>query len=302
MLVFGLGLLGCNIVDALHSRGCFAVKAMPYSWDNSKERALQNKAILNSLVDIAGGGKANDGPLNGQIGILWSAGKGGFGMNTEDAASEMNAFCDVIVLVKDIRRIFSNMPVFFHTLSSAGGLFEGQCNVTLDTPPQPIRPYGVLKLEQETYASNLCDFDVNVLIYRLSSVYGYVGNQKRLGLVPTLIRNGRDMKVSRIFGRIDTLRDYILASDIGKFIASSILEPDHGRSLFTLASGKPSTVFEILHSVEGLLHKRLYLQFIATDINSAHNSYSRSVLPKVWKSTDLQTGIRRTYLDMIGRP
>jgi nucleoside-diphosphate-sugar epimerase len=123
--------------------------------------------------------------------------------------------------------------------------------------------------------------DVNVLIYRLSSVYGYVGNHKRLGLVPTLIRNGKNMKVSCIFGRIDTLRDYVLASDIGKFVAYSILESNHGFNLFTLASGKPSSIFEILRSVERLLNNRLYLQFIATNINSAHNSYSKNVLAKL---------------------
>ena len=222
-------------------------------------------------------------------------------MNLKDAETEMEAYRDVVVLVKEIHRNLHDAPVFFHMVSSAGGLFEGQCNVTSDTPPQPVRPYGILKWGQEKYASNLCGSGLNVLIYRPSSVYGYIGKDGRLGLVPTLIHNGRHMKVSYIFGSIDTLRDYVLASDIGIFIADSILEPDSGFRLFTLASGKPSTIFEILRSVEGLLRRKLYLQFNATDRNSAHNSYSRSILPGAWKPTDLQTGIRRTYCDFLER-
>ncbi|MBF0100327.1 MAG: NAD-dependent epimerase/dehydratase family protein [Desulfobacterales bacterium] len=301
VLIFGFGLLGWNIVDCLNIRKSFVIHSLQYSWKNSKDRALQNATILKFLTDNVKD-KAKIDSIHMQISILWSAGKGGFGMNTGEAATEIDAFRDVIVLAKDIRRIFPYISIFFHMLSSAGGLYEGHCNVTPDTPPHPIRPYGFLKLEQEKYASTLSDIEVNVLIYRLSSVYGYAGNWRRLGLVPTLLRNAREMKVSCIFGRIDTLRDYVLASDVGRFIAASIMEPDHGYNVFTLASGKPSTVFEILRSVESLLHKKLYLQFIATDINSAHNSYSRSVLPKTWKSTDLQTGIRHTYLELIGRP
>ena len=64
-MIFGLGLLGRNVIDALNRRKQFFSKAMPYSWGETKQRALQNMDILKVLTDIVAIVKETDGLLEG---------------------------------------------------------------------------------------------------------------------------------------------------------------------------------------------------------------------------------------------
>ncbi|HMD68449.1 MAG TPA: hypothetical protein VKF42_06165, partial [Chitinivibrionales bacterium] len=85
----------------------------------------------------------------------------------------------------------------------------------------------------------------------MSTVYGPIRKGFRLGLISTLIFNGARQEVSRIFGTINTLRDYVWCEDIGNYIARAIAEndDDQNNSIVYLASGKPSSIFEIKHIV-----------------------------------------------------
>src|SRR5262249_7810010 len=144
----------------------------------------------------------------------------------------------------------------FHLLSSAGGLFEGQRFVDTSAKPAPRRPYGEAKLAQEERTAKLRP-EVATSIYRPSSVYGFSGAGGRAGLVNTLIENTRKHCPSHIFGDSDTVRDYVLASDIGNFIAGRMSLPIERSRTFLLASGKPSSTQEILKISEKVMGRPL---------------------------------------------
>lgn len=301
VLIFGLGLIGINIFISLKQKAGFSIYELPYSWIEKSDRKNHTKAIVTYLANqIEKFRKFGYSINDGQISFLWCAGRGGFGMTEAELESEMKTFQDVVALAEETQILFPNPHYAFHMLSSAGGLFEGQCEVEHDTIPNPIRPYGLLKLKQEYY---LCgrNTDMANFIYRPSSVYGFAGVGRRLGLIPTLIQNAFKYKVSNIYGGMHTLRDYVLASDIGHFVADNILNYSFKSQSYILVSGKPSTISEIVRKIELIVNRKLYVHYEASNANSASNSYRIEVFPQSWAPTDIQTGIRRTYFELIGR-
>ena len=60
-------------------------------------------------------------------------------------------------------------------------------------------------------------------VYRVSSVYGIIDTRYRMGLIPTLLRDGLRRQVSTIAGSPSTLRDFVWLEDVGRYIALDIL-------------------------------------------------------------------------------
>ena len=163
-----------------------------------------------------------------------------------------------------------------------------------DSFPRARRPYGALKLNEEQYLS-LWEADVVKVVDRPSSIYGVAGSHHRMGLLPTLIWNGFHQRVSRIFGQADTLRDYVLANDIGKFVAACVSRGCSNPRTFFLATGRPSSLYEVVRKVEMLLGKRIYVSYLSEKHNAEHNTFSRVALPNEWAPTDLETGTRMIF-------
>lgn len=298
VLMFGIGLIGTSILRTLIYRASFILRELPFCWPDRQRRQQDCEAILVHLGAIASRHReTGEGDCAPRVDFLWSAGVGGFGMNQADTARELQAFEDVVGLAVAVKGLFTKPELAFHMLSSAGGLFEGQRDVGPQSTPLPRRPYGALKWEQEGY---LCLHQSQLIpvIYRPSSVYGYVGRGRRLGLVPTLLDNGIRYRVSRIFGAMHTLRDYVFLDDIGSFVAANILTLDNEPRTLLLASGKPTTITEILFQVERLINRKLFVSHDTNKANAASMSFKPSALPLHWNPTDISTGIRRTYLSL----
>ena len=314
--VFGVGLIGVHLVNNLYQYQYKTAHSLPFSWQDASHRKKEKADIryyiqnlmknpdhdpgnshcrggLYALPTQAG---VNPAPAN-RIDFVWSAGKGGFGMEQSDTLPELASFSEVMEMAIAVRRETPSCQVRFHMLSSAGGLFEGQRNVNADSQPAPKRPYGALKLAQEKMLDD-CDGLIR-FIYRPTSVYGFAGLNRRLGLIPTLLLNGTKNKVSTIFGAPETLRDYVWADDIGAFMADMIASQIESSSRFLLASGKPSALFEIFNRIEKILNKKLFCHYIKSGGNAEHNTFSMRPRPACWNPVDLETGIRRTYHAMF---
>ena len=313
--VFGVGLIGAHLVQNLLNRQYSIIHNLPFSWQTpqwwEKEKADILDCIRNLLKSPAQDHKQCTRevyPRPPEMGIkpaptirinfVWSAGKGGFGMEQSDALSEMDSFSEVEEMAITVLLENPTCQVRFHMLSSAGGLFEGQRNVNPSSLPAPGRPYGFLKLAQEKHL-NACDDDLCQFIYRPTSIYGFAGLNHRLGLIPTLLWNGSKNKVSTIYGAPETLRDYVWADDVGAFIARMIDSKTSDSNQFILASGKPSSLFEIFNRIEKMLNKRLFCHYIKSGDNTESNTFSMKTHPAGWNPLDLETGIRKTYHAML---
>ena len=298
LLIFGVGLIGRSIVTGLkrHSDE-HSLEHLPYSWSDSADASADLKSIQNRLLECFSG----DASVS-RVSIVWSAGKAGFSAEATEVVTELDSFRHVLGMLEWLKIQLPGVRLGFHLLSSAGGLFEGQRYVTDVSEPAPKRLYGQLKLQQEMLLKEL-NSSIDVQIYRPTSVYGFGGVGKRMGLIPTLISNGLLNKTSTIFGNLSTLRDYVLSDDIGDYIARSSLSEiaDSRRLVHLLATGKPSSIFEVRACVEYVVRRRLALKF--TTALELENSVDITVRrPKVnlrWNPTDLHSGVSSIKSQMV---
>ena len=232
------------------------------------------------------------------IDLLWSAGSGGFVLSDEDADREAEAFEACLAAFSAIRsQVGTTSRVRFHFVSSAGGLFESQRLVDGCSLPEPLRPYGRLKLRQEQLAEVAVGAS-DLHVYRLSSVYGRIRPGRRSGLVSTLVFNTLRQRVSTIRGRLDTLRDYVWADDIGRYIYERMMNQDIGGDVVILASGRPASIHDVRSLVHRVSGKTSYIHCASSD-NAEHITFSPSVLPSGFEASSMETNVRRLIADTL---
>ena len=178
-------------------------------------------------------------------------------------------------------------------------MFEDCSHCTLHTDPAPKRPYGCGKMAQEALLGTLPE-TVRRCIYRPTSVYGYVQNG-RIGLITALIQNGLKSRETKIFGTLNTLRDYVWAGDVGAFIASEVTAPsEEAEGNFLLATGQAVSMHDVIGLVEDALGCSLYLQFDPRPSNASDITFMQSALPSRWQPTSLTAGIAQVFYQLYG--
>ncbi len=292
--LFGVGLLGSAIRDVVIRRQ-YGSELLPLSWDDLPLQRRQLRTIERRL-DSATHGVAALG-----VDFVWAAGRAGFGSTESEAPPELESFRAVLKLAESLALDRPAASPSFHLLSSVGGLFEGQRYVDRGSTPRPLRPYARLKLQQEDLLT-ACEVPLCRRIYRLTSVFGPAPAGHRRGLISTLIHNGQRHKVTRIVGRLSTLRDFVWTEDVANYLAENLLDQSRVEvaRIHTLAAGKPSSIREILNIVEGMLRRRLYVQFDLGLSNSMDITISPAILGARWRPSDLKTAIRQVWLATNG--
>jgi nucleoside-diphosphate-sugar epimerase len=285
--LFGVGLLGGAIEEALRGEAQADTAVMPYDWGDAAARAAQLLDIERAILD----GAEPEGPRS--IDLIWAGGRSGFGSSVDDMQTEEAIFAQILAFGATLEARAPDAAHGFHMISSAGGLFEGVSHCGADTPPRPLRPYGSGKLRQEALV-HASGGKALRRIYRPSSVYGFRPGG-RLGLVTALASNALTGRTTRIVGSPHTIRDYVSTEDIGHFVAQEALRRSPGADLtFLLASGRPAAMCEMIALVEQAVQARTLLQYDPNPSNALNMSFRPSALPRRWRPTALETGIRRT--------
>jgi UDP-glucose 4-epimerase len=232
-----------------------------------------------------------------QLDCIWAAGKSGFSASDADIEKELEAYDDVLVFAMRASQLADPKSLRFHLISSAGGLFEGQRYVGRQSQPSPLRPYGFGKLEQELRLAKICD-RLSPFIYRPSSVFGY-STGGRIGLVTALIRNALHRRTSTVFGDWNTIRDYVFADDIGRYVGEIATDRARLPGIYLLASGKPASIGEVVARVERSMQREISVRFRPSTENSSHNSFRPSALPYGWSPTNLEFAIHKTCMHIM---
>ena len=294
--VFGTGLIGSSVVAALERKGAIREKEFPISWHDPIERAEHFLAIEAEIVRLLGEG------YDEGLQLVWSAGRCGFEASQAEADLEWDGFEAWLHSLERIARRTPGREIRFCLISTAGGLFEGQRHVDRSSQPNPSRPYGRLKLDQEERIQ-AGGAPWTPAIMRLTAVVGPVGRGHRQGLVSTLVANGLRRWPTRIVGRMETLRDFISVDDVAGFIARRIhrrLDPADP-PVMTLASFKPSSLAEIQKRVERVLGRRLDVHYALSPSNEMDITFSPALRPADWMPRDLFATIRDLYQDALTR-
>ncbi len=287
--LFGVGLIGRSVLFAI-GKDVKRVVRYPFSWTLEHRQATDLETIKQHVLSVC---DETATPPISHFDIVWAAGQTGFSSQEDQIVPEVSAFERVLSLSLQLLHHVPGARHSFHLISSAGGLFEGQKHIDRNSIPRPLRPYGHSKLLQERLLSRL-PTQVRKMVYRLSSVYGFSGTGTRSGLVNTLIRNSIRHQSSNIFGNAHTIRDYVLVSDVGKFVVSRLQDIDPNSYVLTLASGKPTAIFEMLNRIEKIVGRKLPYTFDSVRTNASDMSFSPAILPEYWFPTDFDTGLRQT--------
>ena len=277
VLLFGNGLIGSQIVKHLVSVYGFILQEEPYDW------AINENSIIFQITNISDIVKklllSNFDDKKPRVSIIWAAGKAGFSSPEDVIKTELQQYEKFLT---NIENLFCNVNVSeirFYLISSAGALFEGQKCISLDSVIKPLRPYGWLKYEEEQLLHRSAF--KNIFIYRPSSVYGPIVSTHRRGLISAMITSTFQKHVCKVYGGINTLRDYVYSSDIGRFLSKEILsnQPQATYRNLILASCRPSSIFEIKNEIERILNKKMYFSLSPNPSNSLDITYSLDCVP-----------------------
>jgi len=288
VLVFGMGMIGHAIVDALYRLGFQCEADIGYAWDAAEQRKLAARR-----VEVVCRGLAED--CQARLSVVWSAGKAGFHSTTPELEPETAAFEDVLGLIREIREAMRTPAVDVHFTSSAGGLFEGQEAVNLSSRPVPLRPYGAMKLHQEHMLMERLPRN-EIAIYRPSSVYGPYFRGSRHGLINHLVSNGRRGRVTVLDAHVMALRDYVYSGDIGRYIARQIhfgLDPGRESPVHFLVSSRCASILEVVGRIERVLKLKIPFRLDENFGNHRNITFGERVLPVGWHPSPLEVGIRQ---------
>ena len=292
LLLFGVGLIGRSVRSALAEEGGWIEERLPFSWEPGGRQREDADGVGRRVAALLGGAGRPGDPA--AVAVLWSAGSCGFGATTADAEVEAEGFRSVLGIAGGV----APCRISFHLVSSAGGLFEGRHRIEEGTPPLPCRPYGELKIRQEALLRERGSA-WDVTIYRASSVYGPVRPGARMGLLPTLIVNALQGRSTAIVGAWSTLRDYVYAEDLGRYLARRAGRPWAGEEARTLvlASGRATSIHGVHRIAEGVLGKRVPVHFLPQAWNASDITVAPGVLPPDWRTRDLESGARAVLRD-----
>ena len=301
VLLFGAGMVGSAISTQLQQSGSLDSTFMSLDWQRTDLFADQLLAIEARLTEILSERPQASNRASG-LHFIWCAGQAGFYSTEEQVSCELKRYQDVLQTIERIVDQHPDIPAKMVLMSSAGGLFEGQRGVRVDSIPAPSRPYSRLKLVQEEL---LLGSRANLRreIYRLTSVYGYIRAHQRRGLIPTLVANGLCQRPCQITGYSTTIRDYVWIEDVADYVSRRVMS---GAStdrdcVEILASGKPSSILEIQQIVENTISRPLSLRYSLDTANGDTMSFDAGVLPEGWHSSELSTNIRKIAIDALHR-
>lgn len=296
LVVGASGMLGSAITGELRRRGAnFVTAVVPWSEPLAAASALA-RALPADAEDVR---------------IWWCAGVGVTMSTPEPLAEErqvLRAFTDAVA---DYAARGGRQVGLFYA-SSAGGLFAGSTGPPFSesTPPSPLSPYGESKVLSEEIVARLAAAGVRVGIGRLANLYGPGQNlAKPQGLISQLCVSHHSRQPLNIYVSLDTLRDYLYASDaaalcLGFMDVVSELGP--GVTTKVIASGRPVSIAELLAEMRRIFKRGVPVNLMAS---TAARQQARDlrlisrVMPELDRRslTTLPAGIQRTDQAIGGR-
>jgi nucleoside-diphosphate-sugar epimerase len=269
--VVGLGLIGRAVAEQLNLQAVSSPQANQFVVDWSESQSLINNFVQAMLSNDAN-----------HLELVWCAGKAGFSSKKTEFDHENDFFKKVVTgLYENI-----NDQLSVNLISSAGGLYENSGRVTSLEPLSPNRPYAYAKLAQEQFLNEL---GVNHRIYRVSSVYGVGGS--RMGLISVMLQSAINRQPMVIHANQNTLRDYILNTDIARTIVDDVLT-DTEFGIRILASGRATSVDMLLNMVHKIIGVRPVYSFQASGQNDRDIVFSPKIVYCPSRVTSLEEGIR----------
>jgi UDP-glucose 4-epimerase len=192
---------------------------------------------------------------------------------------------------------------------SSGGTIYG-CPQQIPTPEtastDPITAYGINKLAIEKYLAlyqHLHQIDYRIL--RVTNPFGpFQTSIKNQGVIASIVARALRDEAIEIWGDGSVVRDFIFVDDV----VDALVAAAHDRSstrIFNIGSGEGHSLRQVLASIEGLLEKKLDIQWkpgrpLDVPISVLAIDRAREILGWTPKTT-FESGLNKTIAWWRGR-
>jgi UDP-glucose 4-epimerase len=186
--------------------------------------------------------------------------------------------------------------------ASTGGAIYGEPETLPaceDTPPRPLAPYGVSKHAFELYLWTMRKlYGLPYVVLRYGNVYGPGQSSKgEAGVVAIFSEQMLGGVTPTIYGDGTKTRDYIEVSDVVRANVAALSKGEGG--VFNIASGNPTSDYEIFMAVRGALGLQgiepRYVPKRPGEVDHIVLDIGKAGLELGWRpAVTLQDGIRRT--------
>ncbi len=158
----------------------------------------------------------------------------------------------------------------FILISTAGALFDGETEVSVDAPYSPKNFYGASKAAEEMILEKLTELKgAKFSIIRLTNVYGIHSDLKK-SAIHAFTRACIDGSQVVINGDGQQSRDFIFSRDVGfgiATLANKVLNGEITHKINMLGSGVSTTLWDVVSTIENTSGKKLnYKQILAEDL------------------------------------
>lgn len=197
----------------------------PIPWHDEQDTIGHLSDVTAAFLAVA---SANRRPWR----VLWCAGAGVVATSQEALERETRVFSAFLDGVSARIGSHDHSHGSFFLAASAGGVYGGSvASPPFDeaSPTGALSPYGREKLAQEVLARTFAEqLAIPLLIGRISNLYGPGQDlSKPQGLVTHVGRAALRREPISIYVALDTIRDYLLASDAARIIARSVGRLEH---------------------------------------------------------------------------
>jgi UDP-glucose 4-epimerase len=184
--------------------------------------------------------------------IAWCAGNATVASSPQNLEIQLALFESALCFIEARSKNQPDGRVFL--ASSAGGIYGSGSSHrwTNDDQPSPRSPYGEMKVRQERALAAFGErSSIITLSGRIANAYGSAQDPvKPQGLISVALRSALTRRPLQIHVPLETTRDYIFESDIGRFIGSwvnSRSQVPSGTAI--IATGRSVSIFEVLRCV-----------------------------------------------------
>ena len=290
------GLLGSAVARVLDS----VYQAAPVPW---RDPAHAIATLQAEAIEFAR--EVGDSPWA----IVWAAGQATTSSTADQTAQELTVYTAFIEAVRE------HLPIGPGTVfitSSAGGVYSGSVGAPFDasSEPRPLGTYGVLKLDQERVAIQRLGSSCQVIIGRVSNLYGPGQDLTKLqGLISRLALAAVTRVPITMFVSLDTLRDYLYVDDAAVMIhmwLTRSTELDGEPLTVVIAAGQSVSLGHVISTMQDVTRTRIPVAYGAHASASAQSRDLRLIPTDADRTRPLVrmplvAGAKRVHLDVLER-